>query len=86
MWWRSSGTKFYSTTEQITSTTPNVTEGKFVGIFKKIDDYQLFNQFYDSPQIWLKTKGLRGQFLKMHVSKFQSLAAQQQEWLCSANN
>ena len=68
--------------ETISSRTPsnlkikldeNVTKGAFVEILKEIGDHQLFSQFYDSQQIRLKTKGLQGQFLKMDVSKFQSL-------------
>ena len=40
---------------------------------RRLLGYQLFNQFFDSQQIWLKTKGLQGQFLKMDVSEFQRM-------------
>ena len=51
----------------------NVTKGAFVEILKEIGDHQLFNQFYDSQRIRLKTKGLQGQILKMDMSKFHTL-------------
>ena len=50
-----------------------LTKGKFVEILKQLGDFQLFEQFYQSQRLCLKTKGLSGQFLKMDVSKFQGL-------------
>ena len=48
----------------------DITKGTFVEILKEIGTDQLFNQFYESQRVRLKTEGLQGQFLKMDVSKF----------------
>ena len=50
----------------------DATKGVFVEILKGIGDHQLFNQFYESQRVRLKTKGPQGQFLKMDVSKFHA--------------
>ena len=42
-------------------------------ILKQLGDFQLFNQFYESQRLRLKTKGLTGQFLKMDIAKLQGL-------------
>ena len=40
---------------------------------KQLNDLELFELFFQSPRLRLKTKGLIGQFSKMDVSKFQGL-------------
>ena len=51
----------------------NPTNGKFVEILKQLDDLELFELFFQSQRLCLKTKGSTGQFSKMDVSKFQGL-------------
>ena len=51
----------------------NLMKGKFVEILKQLDDLELFEQFYQSHRLHLRTKGLTGQFSKMDLSKFQGL-------------
>ena len=51
----------------------NLTKGKFVQILKQLNDPELFELFFQSQRLCLKTKGLIGQFPKLDVSKFQGL-------------
>ena len=43
----------------------NLTEGKFVEILKRLNDHELFELFFQSQRLRLKTKGLTGQLSKM---------------------
>ena len=46
----------------------NLMKGKFVETLKQLSDLELFELFFQSQRLCLKTKGLAGQLLKMDVS------------------
>ena len=43
----------------------NLMKGKFVEILKQLNDHKLFELFFQSQRLRLKTKGLTGQLSKM---------------------